>query len=179
MAFFSIENPIALFLALVIVVCVMKLLLGRHKWFQGNKSAYILPVIIIAAIVLITYNPLLSMLSFGLPFLGLLAIFLFAIGALFFALGYQRPGIGQFLWKSGIVRVTVQIAIICIIIFAGSTVFGQKMLDNPSVSIIDSFATEKEPVKFDFTPLFTKQAISMITLVAVLGLAFVFINLMR
>jgi hypothetical protein len=179
MAFFFSDNPIALFLALVVVVAVLRLFLGKHKWFQGNNSSYILPVLIVVVILLIAYRPLLSMMSFGLPFLALLVVFLFAIGALFFALGYQKPGIGGFMKKSGIVRVTVQILIICIIAFAASNVFGQKMLEDPSVSIVDSFATEKEPVEVDFSPLFTKQAIGMIMLVIVIGLAFVFINLMR
>jgi hypothetical protein len=179
MAFFSNSNPIALFLALVVVVLLLRMILGKHKRFQGGNASYITPVLIIIAVVLVAYRPLLEMLSFGLPFLALLLIFLFIIAGMYFVMGFQKAGLVGFLKQNSILKIIVQIAIICIIIFAGSTVFGQKILEDPSVSIVDSFETSKEPVEVDFSPLFTKSAIGMITLIVVMGLAFVFINLMR
>lgn len=179
MAFFSSSNPIALFLALAVAVLIIRAVLGRHRWFQGGKAAYITPVLILTGIILIAHRPLLEMLSFGLPFLALLLVFLAALALMYFVMGYQKSGITSFLKENSVLKTTVQIAIICIIILAGSTVLGQKMLEDPSVSITDTFETQEEPAKIDFSPIFTKQAIGMITLMIVMGLAFLFINLMR
>ena len=177
MVFFFSDNPIALFLTLVVVLVVLKLALGKHKWFKGDKAAYIVPIMIIAAIFLIAYSPAIRMLSIIIPFFIVLVMFLFAIVALMYVFGMPTPQIWPQLKEIGILRVGPKIAIICIIAFAASQVFGDRLLEDKTVSFADSIVAEEEPVKVDFSPLFTKHALGLIVLIAVLGLAFVFVNI--
>ena len=178
MAFFFSDNPIALFLALVVVVAVLRVLIGRLKWFQGSKAAYILPVLLGVILLLLIFPGLLSTVSYGLPFFMLLVMFLFALGALFFALGVQK-GIWEFLKQSSLLKTILKIVIICIIALAASSAFGERLLEDTSVSIVDAIEPEQEDVEIDFAPIFTRQALGLILIITILGLAFVFINLSR
>lgn len=178
MAFFFSDNPIAMFLALIVVIAVLRVLLGRHKWFQGSRSSYILPILLASVLLFLALPRLLSMFSFGIPLFVLLVVFLFALGALFFTLGIQK-GIWEFMKQSSILNTTLKISIICIIAFAASSAFGQKLLEDTSVSIVDAVEPEQDDVRIDFAPIFTRQAAGMIMLVVVLALAFVFVNLSR
>ena len=176
MTFFFSDNPIALFLALVLVVAILRIVLGRHKWFQGDNAPYIKLVLILVMVLLIAYKPLLSMISFGVPFFVLLVMFLFAIGTIFFVLGMPKEQVWPALKESAILRTAILVTIICIVAFAASTVFGEKLLEDQSVSIMDAASPAQESVEIDFAPIFTKQAIGLIMMIAILGLAFFFVN---
>lgn len=179
MAFFSSDNPIALFLALVIAIVLLKAWLSKLKMFEGTKSAYILPVLTIIGIVILLHNPILNMLSFGIPFLILLLIFLFAIASILFTFGLQKTSIVDFMLKNTLLKITMQVLIICIIAFAASHAYGDKLLEDPTITITDPFTHNAEQTEIEFSSIFTKQAAGMIMLVVVLGLAFVFINISR
>jgi hypothetical protein len=177
MAFFFTDNPIALFAALVLAVVVLKIFLGRHKWFEGSNASYITPILIIVIILCLAYRPLLSILSLGVPLFILLVLALFAIGAMLFTFGMPQSSIWPALKSVGPLKLTVRIIIICIIAFAVSQSFGDRLLEEPSFSIADAMTAEQEPVEVDFAPLFTRQALGLVVLLGVLGLAFVFVNL--
>jgi hypothetical protein len=157
MAFFFSDNPIALFLALVLVVVLLRIVLGQHKWFEGKNAAYVTLVIIAVIILLIAYRPLLSMISFGLPFLVLLIMLLFALGAMYFVLGMPKDNIWPTLKSIGILKTALLIAIVCIIAFAGSQVYGDRLLEDPKFSIADAMMPEEKAVEVNFAPVFTKQ----------------------
>jgi hypothetical protein len=178
-SFFSTDNPIALFLALVIVVSLLRLYLGQHKWFAKEKSAYIVPVLLLIIILLVAYRPLLSIISFSVPLFVLLVVFLFLIGSGFFILGIPRDKIFPMLKESGFVKTAAIIAIICIIALSASRLFGPKLLDDKTVSIGDAIGPEQKPVEVDFSPLFTKQAIGLVFILIVIGMAFLFVNLAK
>lgn len=178
MTFFFSDNPIALFLALVVVIAVLKILLSRLKWFQGSKASYILPVLLGIILMLLVFPGLLSTVSYGLPFFMLLVMFLFALGAIFFALGVQK-GVWEFLKQSSLLKTILKIVIICIIALAASNAFGERLLEDTSFSIVDAIEPEQEDVEIDLAPIFTRQALGLILIITVLGLAFVFINLSR
>ncbi|MFH1668998.1 MAG: hypothetical protein ABIA62_03660 [Candidatus Woesearchaeota archaeon] len=175
--FFFSDNPISLFLAFVVTVIVVKAWLSKRKMFSDSKSAYILPVLIIFMILLIAYRPLLSMLSFGIPFFVLICLFVFGVSTVLFTLGMDKPKIWPMLKSVGPFSIALKIAVICIIAFAASHVYGEKLLEDTSVSFADSFAPQEDAVKIDFAPLFTKQALGLIMMITVLGLAFLFLNL--
>ncbi len=176
MAFFFSDNPIALFLALVLTVVVLKIVLGKWKWFSGKKSAYLTLVLIAVIILLVAYPPILQMISFSVPYFVLIALFLFAVGGLIFMLGMPKADIWPTMKSIAIVKTVVIILVILTITWAGSHVFGEKLLKEPSVSITDPMIAEKEPVKIDFAPMFTKQALGLIFIIIVLGMAFLFVN---
>lgn len=179
MAFFFSDNPISLFLALVLVVVLMKIVLGKHKWFQGKNAAYITLIIIAVIILLLTYDPLLRMISIGVPFLVLIAIFLFALGAGYFILGMPKDDIWPTLKNIGILKTAIFIAVICIIAFAGSQVYGNRLLKDQTFSIADAISPQEKSVEIDFAPIFTKQALGMIMITIILGFAFFFVNFSR
>ena len=176
MAFFFTDNPIALFLALVIVIVILKTLLSKHKWFEGKKQVYVLPVLIVIGIFLIAYRPLLRMVSFGLPFLLLVVLFLFGLAAIMYVLGMPYKNVWPALKDVGPLKVAVQIAVFCIIAFAISHVYGEKLLEDKSVSLGDAMMPAQESVEIDFAPIFTKQALGLIVIMIILGLAFFFVN---
>jgi hypothetical protein len=176
MAFFFSDNPIALFFALILVVVILKIVLGKHRWFSGKKNSYVLPIVLAAAILLIAYQPLLRIISFGAPFLALLIVFLFAVGAIMFVLGMPKPTIWTAMKETGFIKTATYIAIFCIIAFAISHVYGERLLESPTVSLGDVISPAQEEVKIDFAPLFTKQALGLIMVFVVLGLAFFFVN---
>jgi hypothetical protein len=176
MAFFFTDNPIALFLALVIVIAILKTLLSKHKWFAGNKQSYVTPILIVLAIFLIAYRPLLRMVSFGLPFLLLVILFLFGLAAIMYVLGMPYKNIWPALNDVGPLKVAVQIAVFCIIAFAASHVYGEKLLEDKSVSLSDAMMPAQDSAEIDFAPIFTKQALGLGVIIVILGLAFVFIN---
>ncbi|MBW2971400.1 hypothetical protein KY359_00035 [Candidatus Woesearchaeota archaeon] len=177
MAFFFSSNPIALFLALVLVVVVLKIWLGKHKWFSGGNSAYITLLLIILIILLISYRPLLEVVAIGVPYFIMVVMFLVALAGLLLMLGMQKGTIWPAMKQVGPLKVAVQIFIVCCIAFAGSQVFGEKLLKEPSVSIADPMMPEQEKTEIDFAPLFTQQALGIIFIIVILGLAFVFVNL--
>ncbi|MBU2560776.1 MAG: hypothetical protein KKD17_00625 [Nanoarchaeota archaeon] len=179
MAFFFSSNPIALFLALVLVVIVLKVWLGKQKWFQGGKSAYITLILIILIIFLIAYRPLLEVVAIGVPYFIMVVMFLVAIAGLLLVVGMPKGTIWPAMKDVGLLKVAVQIFIICCIAFAASQVYGEKLLKEPKVSFADPMIPDKEPAQIDFTPLFTKQALGMTFLIIVLALAFFFVNLAR
>jgi hypothetical protein len=178
-AFFSTDNPIALFLALVVAVVLLRAYLGKHKWFQKDKAAYILPVLLVVIVLLVIYRWLLGIISFSIPLFVLLIIFLFAIGAGFFVLGMPRDKIFPMLKESGFVKTAVVITIICIIALSASRLLGPKLLEDKSVSFADAIGPEQENVQIDFAPLFSKQALGLIFIMTVMGLAFFFVNFAR
>jgi hypothetical protein len=165
-----------MFLALALVIATLKIVLTKHKWFADKRQAYVLPVLIAVTILLIAYQPLLRIISFGAPLLLLVVLFLFGIGAIMFSLGMPYEKILPSLKEVGPLKVAVQISIFCIIAFAISHVYGDRLLEDKSVSIADAMTSDKEPVEIDFSPIFTKQALGLIVIMIVLGLAFVFIN---
>ena len=175
MAFFFSDNPIALVLALVVVIAVLRCFLGTRKWFKGDKLVYLLPVLLIVALILIVYTPLLKILSFSIPFFALIVVFLFGIGGLFFALG-MKSGIWSALKSNGPLRVAVKIGIICILALGASNIYGEKLLEEKSVSIADAIMPAEEPVDINLAPIFTKQALGLIVFIVIIGLAFVFVN---
>lgn len=176
MAFFTSDNPIALFLALVVVVVVLKLWLEKHAWFKGSNSSYILPILLAAIILLIAYRPLLRILSFGLPFLVLIALFIFGVGALVWAFGMKEGTIGTTLKGIGLIRVTAYIVIFCVVALAVSRIYGERLLDDKTVTLADPIMPEDDGVKVDFAPFFTSKALGMIFMMVVLGLVFYFVN---
>jgi len=177
MAFFFSDNPIALFFALILTVVILKIVLGKHKWFEGKKNAYVLPIIIAVTILLIAYQPLLKVISFGIPFFALLVVFLFAVGAMMFVIGMPKPTIWPMLKEVGFLKTASYIAIFCIIAFAISHVYGEKLLENPTFSLGDAISPAQEEVKIDFAPLFTKQVLGLIVIFALMGLLFFFVNI--
>ncbi len=174
MTFFTSDNPIALFLALVLVVAVMKGLLAKHQWFQKGNAAYITAVLIGLILVLLIYRPLLKMLSFGVPFLILIVIFIVGVGAIFLALGTPEKNIFPMLKSSGIVKTSMFIVFICIIAFAASHVWGDRLLDDKSVSFADPLMPQEETVKIDFAPVFLPSTLYLIMIITILGFAFYF-----
>ncbi|MFC1741599.1 hypothetical protein ACFL3V_03625 [Nanoarchaeota archaeon] len=176
MSFFMSDNPIALFCALVVVVVVLKLVLAKHKWFAGGNAAYITYVLIGVIVLLLAYRPLLRMLSIGVPLAVLFLLFTLGICALLLALGMPQGTIWNTLRNIGPFKLIMQIAIVCIIAFAASQVYGAKLLEDKSVSFADSMIPEEKAVKVDFAPIFSKNALGLIMLTVVLGFAFVFVN---
>jgi hypothetical protein len=176
MAFFASDNPIALFLALVVVISVLKIWLSKRKWFAGKKEAYMLPILIVLVIFLIAYRPLLSMISYGLPYFIMVVVFLFALGAIMFVLGMRKDKIWPELKDVGPLRIAVYIFIFCIIALSISHVYGDKLLQDKSVSLTDATTSSQEPVEIDFSPIFTKQVLGTIFVFIVLGFVFVCVN---
>ncbi|MBN1544310.1 hypothetical protein JW898_02495 [Candidatus Woesearchaeota archaeon] len=179
MAFFFSDNPIALFLALVLIVIVLKAALSKHKWFQGGKTAYVTLIVIIAIIFLIAYSPLLKVVSIGVPYFIMVVMFLVALAGIYLVMGAHKEKIWPMMKDVGLLKVSVQIFIICCIAFAASQVYGEKLLKEPKVSFADPMIPDKEPAQIDFAPLFTKQALGMTLLIIVLALAFFFVNMAR
>lgn len=178
MSFFFSNNPIALFAALVLLVAVLSIVLKRMSWFAGDKAVYITPVLIGVIVLCLFHRPLLSIISIGIPLLVILVVGIFAIAALVFAFGMPEASIWPIMKELGPLKVTIKIAIICIILFAISQAYGETMLkEPPSFTISEPIAAQDQSVEVDFAPLFTKQALGLIVVMVVLGLAFVFINL--
>jgi hypothetical protein len=176
MAFFISDNPIALFLALVLTVAIMKMVLGKVKFFQGKYAAYITLVLIAIIILLLLYQPLLKMLAIGLPFLILIVLLVFGLAAMFFALGMGKGTIWPMIKGIGLLKTTVQIVVVCIIAFAISQVYGDDLLEDKSVSFADPIMPSEETKQIDFSFLFTTQALGIIIMLIVLGFAFVWIS---
>lgn len=174
--FFFSNNPIALFLALVLTIATLKVLLSNHKWFKGSKSPFVIPVIIIAGLMLLFYSPLLEIVSFAAPFIALLAILVFFLGAMYVVLGMKEDGMWRVLKGIGPLKTGLQIAVICIIALAVSRVYGDKLLEEPSVSITDPLIAPEEPIDIDFAPVFTKQALGMAIILIVMAFGMFFVN---
>ncbi len=178
--FFFSNNPIALFLALVVVLVVLKTVFEKRNWFkEGDRSTYITPILIAIAVFLVAYTSLLKILSIAIPFLAVLVLFLVLLGTALYCFGMPEKAIWPAMKKVGPLRTALVIAVFCIIAFAVSTVYGDKLLDDKSVSIADAMTPAQEPVEINFAPLFTSQALGMIFIVIVLGFTFVFINFAR
>ncbi|MBW2964360.1 hypothetical protein KY363_02775 [Candidatus Woesearchaeota archaeon] len=179
MAFFTSDNPIALFLALVLVVAVMRLLLAKHSWFKGGNAAYITAALIGMILLLLLYRPLLRLLSFGVPFLVLIAIFVVGIGGIFLALGTPNSSIWQMLKGSGLIRTTAIVVFVCIVALAASHVWGERLLEDKTVSFADPLMPQEETAKIDFTPVFQPSVLYMIMITIVLAFAFYFVMMSR
>ena len=107
-SFFSSENPIALFLALLLVVALIKGFLSNHSWFKGGKAPYITLIVIALAILLFVYDEILQIVSYLTPFLALLVIFVFALGAMYFVLGVKEDGMWGLLKSIGPLRTALR-----------------------------------------------------------------------
>ncbi len=175
-SFFFSENPIALFLALILIVAVLKGLLSKHKWFKGSNAPYITIVLIVLVVLLLAYKPILEIVSYATPFVALIVVFVFALGAMYFVLGVKEDGMWKLLKGIGPLKTALQIGVICIIALAISRVYGDSLLEEPSVSITDPLIAPEEPVEIDFTPVFTKQALGMIMILIIMGFGFFFVN---
>ena len=175
-SFFFSENPIALFLALILIVALLKIILSNHKWFKGGNAPYITLILIVVVVLLIAYRPILEIVSYLTPFIALLVIFVFALGAMYFVLGVKEDGMWSLLKGIGPLKIALQIAVVCFIALAISRVYGDRLLEEPSVSITDPLIAPEEPIDIDFAPVFTKQALGMIMILIVMGFGFFFVN---
>ncbi|MBW2967825.1 hypothetical protein KY362_05045 [Candidatus Woesearchaeota archaeon] len=180
MAFFFSDNPIAMFLGLILVIALLSIYLKQHKWFSGKNvkhSIYVVPILLILAIFLIGYSGILRIISFSVPLIVLLLIFLFFIGAVMFALGIPRKEVTPILKSMGFVKVGVVILVFCIIALGASRLMGESLLEDKSVSLGDVMMTKEEPVDVDFSWLFSKTALGIIFLFLIIGIIFVWVNI--
>jgi len=177
-SFFS-DNAIAMLLAFIVALSLLKLYLEKREFFKDKGSAYVLPIVILAGIALLIYNPALKMMSIGIPFFVILVLFLFGLAAIMYTIGMPAEKILPTLKGVGMLKTTIQIAIFCIIAFAISNIYGERLLEDKSISLTDTMTQEDDGPKIDFSPLFAKQAMGMILITVVLGFAFVFVNLAK
>ncbi|NQU78532.1 hypothetical protein HQ545_02060 [Candidatus Woesearchaeota archaeon] len=182
-SFFTSENPIALLLALVLTLAVIKAVLTRIakgeilEILKGKLSDTHIPVIIIVfAVLLVIFLPILKIISFSIPFLAALLVMLVAIGFLLATMGMKTSVVWETMKNIGPLKFGIKIAVICIIAFAASTVYGERLLEDKSVSLTDSILPEQEGKEIDFSSLFTKQALGLIMILIIMGMAFVFVN---
>lgn len=178
MAFFSYENPIPMFLALVLIVTLIKILLGRMGFFKTRKS-YLMPVVLAMAVVAIVYYPLLEFVGLASPLLVLIVLFLFATAALLFAAGVKEGMIKDMMKNIGFLKLVIYVLIVSSVVFAGSQIWGENLLEEPSVSVADAITFHEETQEINFAPLFSKQALGLIVLIIILGGVFLFVNMVK
>ena len=174
MVFFD-DNPITLLLSLIIAIAILKAYMTNHKWFKGSKSTYIAPIIIILAILMIIYRSSLSIISYAIPLIALVTIFLFAIGAIFFMFGMPGNKILPTLKEVGMIKIGFVIVLFCIVALAGSRMYGQTLLEDKSVSLGDVLMTQEKEVEINFFNFFNQKTLGLLMLIIIVGLLMFFV----
>lgn len=182
MDFFTSSNPIALLLTVVIVLALVKLFISKLKFFSGESAAYIPLVLIIAGILLLIFKPLLRIISFSIPYLMLIVLFVFFLGGIYFVLGMPQKQIWPILKTVGPLKLAIQISVFCIIALAISSVYGEQLLESSSptgsVSLTDAFKTDEPESDSNFiAKFFSPSLLGLLIIFIVLGMAFCFVLL--
>jgi len=175
MAFFTLSNPMALFFALIVVLTLIKFGLGKIKYLAEHEM-YVVPLVILCAIICIAFFPLLKLAALAIPMIVLILLFLFLIAGLFFALGMKEGEIFGFMKQSGLLKTVVFVLVVVAIVFAGSQIWGKQLLKDKSVSLADAITPEEKQKEIDFSPIFTKQVAGFAMLIIVIGMVFWWVN---
>ena len=171
MAFFTPSNPLALFFALIVVLSMIKYALGKTKYISKNKN-HAVPILIIIGLICIIFYQILKLAALVIPMIALIMLFVFMIAAMFFVMGMKEERVFGFLKESGFLKTVVYVLIISAVLFAGSQIWGEQLLEEKAVSITDPLTLKPEQKEINFAPIFTKQAAGFAMLSAVIGMAF-------
>ncbi|MBI4739692.1 hypothetical protein HY772_09230 [Candidatus Woesearchaeota archaeon] len=175
-AFFSPDNAIALGLALLVIVLLLRIWLESKGYFKNNR-ANVVPLIIIAIVFLLLYPALLRIASFTFPFLALIGIALmFLMFFAYSAMGMERKGVLGILRYPSL-KFVLKICVVVIVAIAAGRVFGEQLLQEKTVSFSEGiFPAQQEEKSMDFSFIFTSQALGLLFVLSVLGIAFFYIS---
>ncbi|MBI5397883.1 hypothetical protein HZB03_00325 [Candidatus Woesearchaeota archaeon] len=175
-SFFSPDNVIALGLALLIIVLLLRIWLESKGYFKHNQ-ANVVPFIIIAIIFLLLYPAVLRIASFTFPFLALIGIALmFLMFFAYSAMGMDNKGITGIL-RLPSVKFVLKICVVVIVAIAAGMVFGEQLLQEKSISFSEGvFPAQQEEKGMDFSFLFTSQALGLLFVLSVVGIAFFYVS---
>ncbi|HII72284.1 TPA: hypothetical protein HA265_06020, partial [Candidatus Woesearchaeota archaeon] len=101
------------------------------------------------------------------------------LGCLFYMFGLPQKNIVGLMKESGFLKVLTYILITVAVLFGFSQLWGDRLLEDQTVSFADQFVPAEENVEIDFAPLFTKQAAGMMLIVIIVGAIFFFVNLAK
>jgi hypothetical protein len=182
-AFFSPDNPLAIIAAFLIFFLIVK------KLVLGSKLPKFIsyPLLAIILIVVASNLSFLEIISYSFPLFMIVVIAIFMMILPFVLGGVDQKNVWNAIGHKSSAFYLKLITIV-IVIFAGSMVYGQDLLEHKSIlsgpqagtgfSITDAFET-KEPVKeTDYSLFFTTPFLSVILLGIVILLGFLAVQKM-
>jgi len=178
MGVFTIDNPISVLLAGVVIFLVLKVVLSKalgKTEFGQKHSDLVSALIVIVGLLLITSIPFLRMVARTLPFITLVFMVVILGTLIFLAMGVKGEKIPSGLKNVG--RHTyMTILIFLIIAWGASMIWGQGLLEKNDSSAgnvpITGFAGTEDKEATDFTFIFTKPLLGFVLIFLVLGFAF-------
>jgi hypothetical protein len=180
--FFTSSNPIVLLLTVFVVLALVKIFISKLTFFSGESAAYIPLVLIIVGVLLLIFNPLLRIISYSIPYLMLIILFVFFLGGIYFVFGMPQKQIWPILKTVGPLKLAIQIGVFCIIALAISSVYGERLLESSSptgsVSLTDAFKSdEPQSDSTVVSKFFSPSLLGILIILIVLGMAFCFVLL--
>lgn len=174
---FVANHPFLVVLAFILIIAVLKGWLPRLSAFKGNKKIFVTPIIIILAIIIIFTRPLLSIIGMSAGMLAALFVFIALGWMIMAAMGVNAGRVGSVVKEVGFLKLTVIIVVVAIFALSISQVFGDKLLEEPTISFSDGIIHEPEPKEVDLSFLFTRKFLGIMAVLITLGSLFVFVNL--
>lgn len=175
MSFFSVNNPILFAIALVLLVAVLKGFLSSRKFFRtGSRSSFVMPIVIIIALVAIVYRPLLQIFASSAAMISMLLVFLMLLFFAFMIIGTKTQQAFRAVNEMGFLKLTVIIVVCCIFALSLSQVFGDRLLEEPKVSFSDAFVQETGHKELDLSPFFTPKFLGAALVLVILGMFFLY-----
>jgi hypothetical protein len=175
MGFFSIDNPILFAIALILLVALLKGFLSSRKFFRtGSRSAFVMPIVLIVALIALLYRPLLQIFAGSAAMLSMLLVFLMLLFFAFMIMGTKTQMAFMAVKEIGFLKLTVIIVVCCIFALSISQVFGERLLEEPTVSFGDAFIQETAQKELDLSPFFTPNFLGTALVLTILGMFFLY-----